>query len=255
MSLLKFVENDASYPGADPHYLLAQKIVSICACVLSIFGAFIVIFSFLFESETGLKWKEVYKLCCGYRVTERADEDGNIEVVTTKYKVKSYHIILINLSIADIVVASSHLWGLCSDFEDTFLSPAAPASTMSTGYNISCTTQAAFTAISTMSSFFWTGILAVFLAFNIVFSHCTNNHWTGEVDAEQERELKDGVEIPAKGSAPNCCETPFFLYVLFPVIGWGLPIAMTVVFAVQNKLGYTKDYDPGNNKLHTLATI
>ena len=60
-----------------------------CLCPVN-FGAFIVIFSFLFESESGLKWKEVYKLCCGYRVTERvpkADEDGNIEVVTvTKYK-------------------------------------------------------------------------------------------------------------------------------------------------------------------------
>ena len=257
MSLFRFAADNASwsYPGVEQPYLLAQKIVSTCACILSIFGAFIVIFSFLYESETGLKWKEVYKLCCGYRVTEtveKADEDGNIieEVTVTKYKVKSYHIILINQSIADLVVASSHLWGL---YSDTFSLHSKNESAISSGYNITCTIQAAFTAISTMSSFFWTDILAVFLAFNIVFSHCTNNHWTGEVDAKRELQIINGVEIPAKHNAPNCCETPFFLYFLFPVIGWGLPIAMTVVLAAQNRLGYTEDYNTGNILLDSMC--
>ena len=63
MSLFRFV-GDASYPGADPHYLLAQKIVSIYVLVSCQFSE---------PSSSAfcmsLKWKEVYKLCCGYRVT------------------------------------------------------------------------------------------------------------------------------------------------------------------------------------------
>ena len=60
------------YPGIQPDYLLAEKVVATIACVFSIIGAFLVIFSFLYDHETDFKWKEMYfKLCCGYQVIKR----------------------------------------------------------------------------------------------------------------------------------------------------------------------------------------
>jgi hypothetical protein len=94
--------------------------------------------------------------------------------VKSKYGLKSFNFILINLSVADIVMSGSHLWGLCSKLEDTF-SPAnltatnlRNESTLAAGYNTSCITQAAFTILSTLSSFLWTDILAVFLALILI---------------------------------------------------------------------------------------
>lgn len=244
MSLLNSEEYNL-YPGIEPAYLLAERIVAGSACMLSIFGAFFVIFSFLYDSQTGIKCKEVFcKLCCGYTITER-DDDGE---TVTKYKLKSYHFILINLSVADIIVAASHLWGLCSNLENKF-SPNITAalarneSEIASGFDISCTTQAAFTALSTMASFFWTDILAVFLAFNIVCVQCTNNFITGWKTARGP--VEEGIVIPEKQDAPYCCEAPCFLYLLFPLIGWGFPMVMTVAFGIDGLLGYTDDYDGG----------
>lgn len=232
-------------------YLLAGNIVAGSACVLSVLGAFFVIFSFLYNTRTNFKWKEVFcKICCGYKITER---NARNEVVT-KYKFNSYHFILINLSVADIIEASSHLWGLCSNLESEFSLNRTAAhlrneSVVASGFSISCSTQAVFAYLSALASFFWTDILAVFLAFNIVFAGCSNNFMTGQcregVNANLLLQVEEGMVIPSKVQAPNCCESPFFLYILFPLIGWVVPMAMTVALAVRGLLGYTEDYDEG----------
>ena len=209
-SFLDFFEQNASNNtnlDITKPYLYAEKVIAGSVCILSIFGAFLVIFSFLYESETGFKWKEVLsKVCWGYQVTERSSKDE----IVTKYKLKSYHFILINLSVADIIVASSHLWGLCSDLEHTFSSNTNGARSIASGYNISCTTQAVFTVLSTMASFFWTDILAIFMAFNITFIGCSNNFVTRQRRQEIEGQVqrKTGIIIPEEAKAPNCYETP-----------------------------------------------
>lgn len=224
MSQLSYY-NKYMYPGIEPGYLYTEKAVAGTACVLSIIGAFVVIFSFLYDSETSFKWKELYyKLCCGYKIKDGNREDD----AGSKYGLKSFNFILINLSVADIIVASSHLWGLCSNLENTFLPSNLTAaylkneSTISAGYNTSCITQAAFTILSTLSSFIWTDILAIFLAFNIIFTGCSNNFMTGFNRAHPH--IQGRLVIPEKAEAPHCCESPFFLYILFPSIGWGVPI-------------------------------
>lgn len=58
-------------------------------------------------------------------------------------------------------------------------------------------------------------------------------------------QVEEGMVIPPKAQAPNCCESPFSLYILFPLIGWVVPMAMTVALAVRGLLGYTEDYDEG----------
>lgn len=230
-----------SYPGIEHKYLFAENAIAGSCCVLSILGAVLVIFSFLYDAETSFKWREVYyKICCGYKI-EESGKTG----LRAKYRMKSYNFILINLSVADIIVALSHLWGLCSNLQVTF-SPNSTAKNdsdpgMAAGYNTSCITQAAFTILSTVSSFFWTDILAIFLAFNIVFAGCSNNFITGLNEAH----VQERIVILEKAKAPHCCESPFFLYILFPFIGWGLPMLMVFAFAISKMLGYTEDFDQG----------
>ena len=224
------------------------RISASIACCLSIIGAFLVIFSFIYDAKTRIRWKEIYyKICCAYKIKEEVGRGNWV----TKYKLKSYHFILINLSVADIIVAISHLWGLSTNLDDRFRpseneTDASNASNdtlgIFAGTDDSCTTQAAFTVLSTLSSFFWTDILAIFLMFNMVCQGCSNNYITGF-----RGELKYGrVRIPDKKKAPNCCESPFFLYMVFPFFGWVVPMIGVFIFATHGLLGYTKDIDQGN---------
>ena len=236
-------ESRPFYPGIEPAYLLAERIVVSIICILSIIGATLVIFSFLCNTKTGCNLKELYyKICCGYQIRER---DSN-NVLVTKYRVKSFNFILINLSVADIIVAASHFWGLQMKLESEFAPNYTEyrehnLSAISTGYNISCITQAAFTAFSTVASFFWTDILAIFLAFNLIFEKCSNNC----LARLKKDTAPEEIAVAEEGNAPNCCESPFFMYILFPLIGWAVPMVMVVAFATYKELGYTEDYDGG----------
>ena len=251
MSLVSFDStNNSIYPGIEPAYLLAEKIVAGTACIISVFGALLVIFSFTYDFETRFSFKELcYKICCGHVVQEKLK---NGEWVT-KYQLKSYNFILINLSIADIIVALSHFWGLLSNLEHKFAHQNE--STIARGRDVSCTTQATFTVLSTLSSFFWTDILAVFLALQIMFfKKCTSNslsclkgNLTEDENGMQKVKLNDSSRLimPSDKKAAYCCESPLFLYVIFPFIGWGIPMIMLLVFATKNMLGYVQDYDAG----------
>ena len=224
---------------------MVEKVFAGFASILSVVGAVFVIISFVYDTETDFEWKELYyKICCGYKIR---DGDGRDKGAGNKYRMKSYNIILIHLSVADIIVATSHLWGLCSNLEKTFFNSTAiqemggTSSAVAAGQDTNCITQATFTIISTLASFFWTDILAVFLALNIVFTGCTNNFMTGlDRDSSHKR-----VVIPEETKAPHCCESPFFLHILFPLVGWGVPMLMVMVFAVKDLLGYNNDYDQG----------
>ena len=241
-----FGQNNSLYPSIEPSFLLAERIVVGIVCILSILGGLSVVFSFLCNSETACKCKEVYyHLCCGYKIQER-DPDDETQIIS-KYPLKSYNCILVHLSIADIIVAGSHFWGLVMHLEERFAPNDTESRMMNNqsaipaGFDISCTTQAAFTALSTFASFFWTDILAVFLAFNLIFEECSNNKLTGL----NKTTAPEQIEVLDDDTAPNCCESPFFLHILFPLIGWGVPVVMVVAFAASNVLGYTESYDGG----------
>lgn len=247
---MELLENStSSYVENEPVYLLADKIVACSACILSVFGALLVIFSFTYDTETKFNFKELcYKICCGYTIQEKGSHNNWV----TKYKLKSYNHILVNLSVADIIVALSHIWGLTLNLEDRFKQHSHNSSTNSStdeaipnGYDPSCVTQGAFTVLSTLASFFWTDILAVFLAFNIVFKTCTNNKLLKLKDDVFSADGHSKVVVLSHDRALNCCESPLFLYIIFPFIGWGVPMVMLLVFAIMNMLGYVQDYDEG----------
>lgn len=244
--LLDSSSNDTS------SYLLAEKIVAGSACILSVIGALLVIFSFMYNFETKFSFREMYyKICCGFRVEEKLKN----QEWATKYVLKSYNFILINLSIADALMALSHFWGLLSNLENKFAHNeftdhgSADRNIMSSisnsasiyGQDVSCTTQAAITAMSTIASFFWTDILVVFLAFNIVFKRCTNRRLSNLSE-----DIVDGnSKIVVVDAETSCCDTPLFLYIIFPFIGWGIPMIMLLVFATQDMLGYSEYFDEG----------
>ena len=205
--------------------VLAEKFFAGIACSLSIIGAFLVIFSFICNAETSFDWKELYyKLCCGYGIREKNSQGA----LVSKYKLKSYNTILINLSVADILVAASHLWGMSIIESDN-----------------SCVIQAAVTIMSTASSFVWTEILVVFLAVNMVFAGCSNNFLT---NVNNLRTHETRLVVPKKAEAPHCCESPFFLWLLFPSIGWVIPVMMTIGFANHDMLGYPEHENSSASK-------
>ena len=284
MSLL-FEADSSIYPSIDPAYLLAEKIVAGSACILSVLGALLVIFSFTYNVERKFSCKDLYyKICCGFSVQEQeiasspgsgdeaeqpgdeaeqpgdeAEQPGDEakredQKWVTKYKLKSYNFILINLSIADIIVALSHFWGLLSNLEHKFAhnkSAEYNISIIPNGQDVSCTTQGAFTALSTLSSFFWTDILAFFLASNIACKTCTNSKLSRQ-NEDIERD-NGNTKIVVVDKTTNCCDTPLFLYIIFPLLGWGLPMIMVLVFATKSILGYVEDYDGG--KLCDLSWV
>ena len=132
-----------------------QQIFAGSANVLSILGALLVILSFLYDTKAS-SWREIYyKFCCGYQIRDGVNNqikgDGNI--FGSKYRLRTLNVILIHLSMADIVAAFSHLWGLCSNL-DRF------SNSTEGSQDSNCVTQAAFTVFSTISSFLWRDILA-----------------------------------------------------------------------------------------------
>ena len=132
-----------------------QQIFAGSANVLSILGALLVILSFLYDTKAS-SWREIYyKFCCGYQIRDGVNNqikgDGNI--FGSKYRLRTLNVILIHLSMADIVAAFSHLWGLCSNLERFSNSTEG-------SQDANCVTQAAFTVFSTISSFLWRDILA-----------------------------------------------------------------------------------------------
>ena len=221
-----------------------QQVFAGSACVLSILGALLVILSFLYDTKAS--WREIYyKFCCGYQIRDGVNNQirGDGSIFGSKYRLRSFNVILIHLSVADIIVAFSHLWGLCSNPEIRFVNTSSERN-FSSGQDANCITQAAFTVFSTISSFLWIDILTAFLAFNVVFAGCSNNFMTGLKKGLSPTQ-QGSIVVPENAVAPHCCESPFFLQLLFPLIGWGVPLLLVMILAAKDLLGYTDGYDSG----------
>ena len=66
------------------------------------------------------------------------------------------------LSIADAIVAISHIWGVTQHVEK-FLDVYYPNGTEIQSTDIQCTAQAALAVFGTMASFLWTLVLAFYI--------------------------------------------------------------------------------------------
>ena len=121
--------------------------------------------------------------------------------------------LLVNLSVADIIVSLSHFIGLLAKYEGQF--PIDPLST--NGSNLSytsplCSAQGAFTAVGTVASFLWSMLIAVYML----------------------------VLTQSKTSRPKKILVPIIY-----VVCWGIPVVIVIVLAAKQYLGYNPDDSPG----------
>ena len=170
------VSNNTALPAVFHEVVLTVKVLGGITCLLSILGCCVILFTYVF--------------CNDLRTTARQ--------------------LLVNLSIADILVSGSHFLGLYTNYE-RFLPDYKD------GYNASmhdpwCITQGAVSIMGTLSSFLWTMAIPLYLVVIIVF------------------------RSPRAGKC-----VVFFSY----AICWGLPVVPVVVSVTQRFIGFHPLADPG----------
>ena len=166
--------------------LLVMRITGGSTAVLSILGASLIIFTYA-----------AYK---NLRTTARQ--------------------LLVNLSIADIIISASHFVGVLQDYKHDLLiqSPnhtytndsRTPPQAYAT--NALCDTQAAFTAFGTVASFLWSMLIAVYM---LVLTQST-------------------TAKPRKVLVP-----------IIYIISWGIPVVIVIGLGALRYLGYNPYDSPG----------
>lgn len=124
--------------------------------------------------------------------------------------------ILVQLSIADIVVALSHLVGVVVNLPRFIPKPCeSPENVMGrTDADIACQVQGAATMFGTISSFLWTIAVAVYLLAIIVFERQQLAQW--------------------------------LRFIFYPIC-WGIPLSLTVWFGLDSYLGFEESIDVGES--------
>ena len=164
--------NQTWYPSHRPHFVLALQITVGTTCVLSVLGASLIILTYV-----------------AFR-----------DLRTTARK------LLVNLSIADIVVAVSHFVGLFTNYE-RFLHNGN-----SENADVWCSVQAAFTMYSSIASILWTIAVALYMFTVIILRKPTT----------------------AKRTVP-----------VYLLLCWGVPVGFTVCFGLKKYLGFEQSVDIG----------
>ena len=168
-------ENGASSPVVSKPALLLMRITGGTSAILSVFGASLIIFTYV-------AFKKL-------RTTARQ--------------------LLVNLSVADIVISLSHFVGLLAKYE-TYLHPDDKYQNAST--SPLCSTQAAFTAFGTVASYCWSMLIAVYMLFL----------------------------TQSRSATPRKILVPIIY-----LISWGIPIVIVIVIAATDYLGYNPQDTPG----------
>ena len=164
--------NETWYPSHKPYFILAVKITVGTTCVLSILGASLIILTYLAFHDL--------------RTTARK--------------------LLVNLSVADIVVAASHFVGLFTNYE-RFLHNGN-----SRNADVRCSIQAGFTMYGSIASILWTIAVALYMFTVIVLRKPTT----------------------AKRTLP-----------VYFLVCWGVPVVFTVSFGLKKYLGFEQSVDIG----------
>lgn len=138
----------SDYVSASPQYMLALKVVTGVFSGLSLFGALIVI---LFHVCCSGLWPNKSEICT-CKIMHACD-------MLQCYVLKDFIIvvrhIVVMLSIADLLVSISHIWGATQPLEK-FLEAYNPNGSNFSSSDIQCTAQAVLAVVGTLSSFLWT---------------------------------------------------------------------------------------------------
>lgn len=170
--------NNTTYPLIEPGFILAVKITAGTTCVLSILGSCLIIFS--------------YVVLVDLRTSARQ--------------------LLVNLSIADIIITLSHFIGLFTNFE-RFIEHYNPEAWNTSTIDPVCISQAAFTLFGSISSFLWSMAIALYL---VMLTTC------------KKPKVMKKITLP-------------ILY----IVCWGIPAIMIIPNAVKGYFGYSQAADIG----------
>ena len=172
--------NNQSFPVLSPEVILATQITSGITCLLSILGASLTILTYAAFKSLRTKARQL----------------------------------LVNLSVADIVVALSHFVGLFANYK-RFISKNEEGIIIvssSSFNNPSCIVQGAFSTYGTVASFLFSMLIALYL---LVLTQSTDSK-------------------PASRLLP-------VIYIL----GWGIPLAVVVAVSVVHSFGFEPISTPG----------
>ena len=133
--------------------------------------------------------------------------------------------LLVNLSVADIIISASHFVGMLANYESDLSIPQLPMFSNPvnhTGFindsrslpytNALCSTQGALTVFGTVASFLWSMLIAVYM---LVLT-------------------QSSTARPRKVLVP-----------IIYAVSWGIPVVIVVVLATLDFLGYNPDDSPG----------
>ena len=161
------IMNSSLYPAIYPQTVLAVKITAGITCALSFFGNALIILTYV-----------VFK---DLRTTSRQ--------------------LLVNLSVADIIVVLSHFVGLFANFE-RFL---PPEDFVNSTTDALCVIQGAFSVYGTVASFLWSILIAVHLIVMILFR----------------RQLLTKILVP-----------------IFYIASWGIPVIVIIIEGALKYFGF-----------------
>ena len=170
-------------------FFLSLRVVVGITCIISIFGACVIVFTYV-----------AFK---------------NLRTLARQQ--------LVNLSVADIVIAASHFVGLVAlrveDYDADTFDNEFNVSNFSAAQETLCKVQGGFTMFGSIASFLWSLALGFYMLMVIVLRR------------------------------PNF--TRYLVFVYYPVC-WGVPLALTLWFALSKPtyLGFVKDADIG--KYYTI---
>ncbi len=170
-------------PSESPAFIHSLQVAVSVTCVLSILGASLIIVT--------------YALYKDLRTTARQ--------------------LLVNLSVADWIVAASHMLGVLTNYK-RFLHHSCNDTRVSST-DTWCEIQGGFAMFSSLSSFLWTIAVAVYLFVIIVMQR--------------------------RGQR---------LVPVFYVVCWGIPAVLTIVFGAKKYLGFEGTVDGGELAVSPLAT-
>lgn len=219
--------------------------------MLSVVGAVYVIFSYTNKNLWKLlcSCKNCLRICCNDDdCADDSEAKSTVDEIKEGFQVKGFQYFMIRISIADIIVALAHLWGLLQNLEGKFLPQyQVTNNTVYVGTDAQCTLQGALNIFATISSFLWTVALSTFLFWSTTHIGASNKRVVDVLTNRNPRRDEDDEE------EPNCCDTFFWRTFFWPIFCWGIPFILVFGLAVANAIGFAEDLDTGiSNNIYTV---
>ena len=189
--------DNTSYPADRNGVVLPLKISVGITSVLSILGGFLIVLTFCL------------RLCL--KSSDGPNAQHSRPARSKMAMMSPGRIILVNLSIADIILAGSHLWGVSANYQNYFLkNDNAHSSGPNGSTDTMCDVQGAIAVYGTIASFLWTIILSFFVVGTLLLPH---PRWYGSL----------------------------YALLVYIVTCWGLPAVVVIVVSIMKELGVQDD--------------